>query len=72
MIGNRIGEALAFAHKPGDTITVRVDPNDPDCSYIPSGFGWVQPLLYGVFFFLLALFLLTGAVLGILNLNWHP
>jgi hypothetical protein len=28
--------------------------------------------LFGVFFSLLALFLLTGAVVGILNLNWHP
>ncbi len=44
MIGDRVGKALAFAHRPGDTITIRVDSNVPDCSYFPSGFGWIEPL----------------------------
>jgi hypothetical protein len=41
---------------------VLVDPNDPDCSYFPSGFGWIQPLVYGIFFSLVALCLLAGVV----------
>ena len=57
--GDKIGKALAFEHKSGEAITVLVDPNDPDCSYFPSGFGWIQPLLYGAVFSLLALCLLT-------------
>jgi len=30
--------------KPGETITVLVDPNDPDCPYFPSGakVGWAH------------------------------
>jgi len=60
--GGKTGKALAFGHKPGDAITVLVDPNDPDCSYFPSGFGWIQPLVYGMFFSLVALFLLAGVV----------
>jgi hypothetical protein len=68
---DKTGKALAFEHKAGNTINVLVDPNDPNCSYFPSGFGWIQPLLYGAFFSFLALFLLTGAVVGILKLNWH-
>lgn len=63
--GDKIGKALAFAHKPGDAITVLVDPNDPDCSYFPSGFGWIQPLLYGAFFSLIALCLLAGVVVEV-------
>lgn len=59
VLGDKIGKALAFGHKPGDVITVLVDSNDPDCSYFPSGFGWIQPLLYGVFFSLIALCLLA-------------
>jgi hypothetical protein len=62
LVGDKAGKALAFAHKPGDAIIVLVDPNDPDCSYFPSGFGWIQPLLYGLFFSLLALFLLAGVL----------
>jgi len=62
VIGDRVGKALAFGHKPGETITVLVDPNDPYYSYFPSGFGWIQPLLYGVFFSLVALCLLAGVV----------
>jgi hypothetical protein len=57
--GDKIGKALAFGRKPGDPMTVLVDPDDPDCSYFPSGFGWIQPLLYGVFFSLVALCLLA-------------
>jgi len=57
--GDKIGKALAFGHKPGDPLTVLVDPNDSDCSYFPSGFGWIQPLLYAVFFSLLGLCLLA-------------
>jgi hypothetical protein len=60
--GDKTGKALAFEHKPGDAITVLVDPNDPDCSYLPSGFGWIQPLIYGMFFSLVALCLLAGVV----------
>jgi hypothetical protein len=62
VVGDRAGKALAFGHEPGDTITVLVDQNDPDCSYFPSGFGWIQPFLYGVFFSLIALCLVTGVV----------
>lgn len=65
MIGGRVGKALAFAHKPGDTITIRVDSNAPNCSYFPSGFGWIEPLIWGVFFSIIALFLLTGAVVEV-------
>ena len=65
MIGDRVGKPLAFAHKPGDTITIRVDPDAPDFSYFPSGFGWTEPLLWGVFFSIIALFLLTGAVVEV-------
>ena len=43
-------------------MTVLVDPNDPDCSYFPSGFGWIQPLVYGIVFSLIALCLLALAV----------
>lgn len=71
IVGDGTGKALAFEHKAGDTITVLVDPNNPDCSYFSSGFGWLQPFFYGAFFSLLALFLLIGAVVGIFNLNWH-
>ena len=60
--GDKIGKALAFGHKPGEHITVLVDPNDPDCSYFSSGFGWMQPFLYGVFFSLLGLCLLALVV----------
>jgi hypothetical protein len=62
MFGDKIGKALAFGHEPGDAITVLVAPNDPDCSYFPSGFGWIQPLLFGAFFSLFALCLLAGVV----------
>lgn len=72
--GDKIGKALAFGHKPGDTITVLVDPNDPDCSYFPSGFGWIQPLVYGVVFSLLGLCLLAIVVaevfIFIMNHKW--
>lgn len=57
--GDKIGKALASTHKPGDNITVLVDPNDPDCSYFPSGFGWIQPLLYGAFFSVICSFSLV-------------
>lgn len=70
LVGDKAGRALAFEHQAGDSINVLVDPNDPDCSYFPSGFGWIQPLLYGAFFSILALFFLTCAVVGILSLNW--
>jgi hypothetical protein len=60
--GDKTGKALAFGYELGDAITVLVDPNDPDCSYFPSGFGWIQPLLYGMFFSLVALCLLAGVV----------
>lgn len=62
VIGDKVGKALAFGHKSGETITVLIDPNDPDCSYFPSGFGWIQPFLYGVFFSLVGLCLLAGVV----------
>lgn len=62
LVGDKVGKALVFGHRRGDTITVLVDPNKPDCSYFPSGFGWIQPLLYGLFFSLLALVLLGSAV----------
>ena len=68
LFGDKAGKALAFAHKPGDAITVLVDPNDPDCSYFPSGFGWIQPLLYGAFFSLIALFLLAGVVVKVFTI----
>lgn len=67
--GDKTGRALAFGHKPGDAITVLVDPNDPDCSYFPSGFGWIQPLLYGMFFSLVALCLLAGVVAEVFIMN---
>ena len=70
VVGDKIGKVLAFGHKPGDTITVLVDPNDPDCSYFPSGFGWIQPLLYGVFFSLVALFLFAEVFIFIMNHRW--
>jgi hypothetical protein len=60
--GDKTGKTLVFGRKPGDAITVLVDPNDPDCSYFPSGFGWIQPLVYGMFFSLVALCLLAGVV----------
>jgi hypothetical protein len=60
--GEKTGKALAFGHKPGDAITVLVDANDPECSYFPSGFGWIQPLVYGIFFSLVALCFLAGVV----------
>jgi hypothetical protein len=60
--GDKTGKGLAFGHKQGDAITVLVDPNDPDCSYFPSGFGWIQPLVYGIVFSLIALCLLALAV----------
>jgi hypothetical protein len=65
VFGDKTGKALAFGHKPGDAITVLVDPNDPDCSYFPSGFGWIQPLIFGAFFSLLALCLLAGVVMEV-------
>jgi hypothetical protein len=65
LVGDKVGKALAFGHEPGNTITVLVDPNDADCSYFPSGFGWIQPLLYGAFFSLVALCLLGGVVLEV-------
>jgi Protein of unknown function (DUF3592) len=67
-IGDKVGRALAFAHNSGETITVLVDPDDPDCSYFPSGFGWIQPLLYGVFFSLVALLLLAGVVVEVFTI----
>jgi hypothetical protein len=60
--GDKAGKALAFGHRPGDAVTVLVDPNDPDCSYFPSGFGWIQPLVYATFFSVVALCLLAGVV----------
>ncbi|HEX8816623.1 MAG TPA: DUF3592 domain-containing protein [Terriglobales bacterium] len=60
--GDKVGKALAFDHKAGDTIAVLVDPNDPDCSYYPSGFGWIQPLLYGAFFAVVGLLLFASFV----------
>jgi hypothetical protein len=72
--GDKTGKALAFRYKPGDAITVLIDPNDPDCSYFPSGFGWIQPLIYGLFFSLVALLLLAGVIaevfIFIMNRRW--
>jgi hypothetical protein len=39
--GKRAADALAYGHKPGDVITVRIDPAHPSRSYFPSGFGWI-------------------------------
>lgn len=37
----RAADALAFEHKPGDIVQVRIDPANASRSYFPSGFGWI-------------------------------
>lgn len=44
-----IQTALARYAK-GSRVSVNVNPHDPEQSYLPSGLGWVQPLLIAVFF----------------------
>jgi len=41
VFSKRAADALAFDHKPGDVITVRIDPAHPSLSFFPSGFGWL-------------------------------
>jgi len=41
VFSRRAADALAFDHKRGDVITVRVDPTRPTVSFFPSGFGWL-------------------------------
>ena len=41
VFSKRAADALAFDHKPGDVITVRMDPARPGVSFYPSGFGWL-------------------------------
>jgi|SRR5580700_1582450 hypothetical protein len=45
-------------HRYGQIIAVLVDPNHPERSYYPSGFGWVEPLIMGIFASLVWLLLL--------------
>lgn len=40
--GKRAADALAYDHKPGDVIRVRIDPAHPGSSYFPSGFSWIS------------------------------
>lgn len=47
IFNRRAADALSFGHKRGEIISVRVDPESPTRSYSPSGFGWIEPLLYG-------------------------
>jgi hypothetical protein len=55
--------ALAEDHKPGQKIQIFVNPNNPDESYYPSGFGSVEPFLT-LFLSLLGTLLLSGIILG--------
>jgi hypothetical protein len=41
VFSKRAADAFAFDHKPGDVITVRIDPAHPSLSFFPSGFGWL-------------------------------
>jgi len=41
VFSKRAADALAFDHKPGDVISVRIDPANPSLSFFPSGFGWL-------------------------------
>lgn len=50
MLNRRAADALAFEHKPGDVVQVRIDAANPSHSYFPSRFGWlgwVDALLNG-------------------------
>jgi hypothetical protein len=65
LFNSSAADALAFGHKPGETIAVQLDPKDPGRSYYPSGFGWVEPLIVGSFAVLIwgILLLILAAVL---------
>jgi hypothetical protein len=62
----RAADALAFGRKPGETISVQVNPQDPSRSYYPSGFGWIEPLLYGTLSLLVASFWIGLAIAAVL------
>lgn len=49
LFDNAAGDSLAFGHKQGQSISVRLKSEYPECSYYPSGFGWIEPLLVGLF-----------------------
>jgi len=59
VFSKQAADALAFDHKPGDVITVRIDPAHPSLSFYPSGFGrlgWVDALCSGAVGLLVLLF----------------
>jgi hypothetical protein len=49
MFNSRAADALAFGNHAGENIMIRIDPDNPSRSYFRSGFGWVEPVLFGVF-----------------------
>jgi hypothetical protein len=58
MFNSAAAESLVSEHRYGQIIAVLVDPNHPERSYYPSGFGWVEPLIMGIFASLIWLLLL--------------
>jgi hypothetical protein len=47
VFGHQAADALAFGHKVGEKITIRIDPTHPNHSYFPSGFGWIEAVFNG-------------------------
>jgi hypothetical protein len=60
VFNSRAADALAFGHAMGEQVVVQVNPRHPERSYYPTGFGWIESMVLGVFglavwFFLLGI-----------------
>jgi hypothetical protein len=49
LFNSRAADALAFGHAVGESISVQVNPRHSERSYYPSGFGWIESFIVGVF-----------------------
>jgi hypothetical protein len=63
VLNTKAADALAFNHTQGERIPVKINPLHPERSYYPSGFGWIESVVLGVFGFGVWLFV-AGVVLG--------
>ncbi|PYX36912.1 MAG: hypothetical protein DMG75_08850 [Acidobacteria bacterium] len=49
ILNSAAAKSLVSNRKNGQTISVLVDPAHPEHSYYRTGFGWIEPLIIGLF-----------------------
>jgi len=49
ILNSAAAKSLVSNRKNGQTISVLVDPEHPEHSYYRTGFGWIEPLIIGLF-----------------------